>query len=68
MHGKRESTEGASAMSTHNAVWSRELVDVVVASFLTFDAGLNTVAFTLDLREGEIDFGSNARNIEASDI
>jgi len=55
-------------MSTHNALGGREFVDVVVACTFTIDTCLDTVTLRLDLREGEIDFSSNASDIRASKI
>ena len=60
--------ECACAMSVHDAFGCRELVDIVVASPVSVNACFDAVAFILDLREGEVDFGGDTGNIEASDI
>ena len=55
-------------MSTLNSCSTGEFIDVVVAGGGTIETGLNAITFVFDFREGEINFGSNPRYIETSNV
>jgi hypothetical protein len=60
--------EGARAVSTCDTVGSRELEDVVVASPFAIETSLDAVAFTLDVRESNVDVSADTGYIETSDV
>lgn len=60
--------ESASAVAGLDRRRSAELPDIGGAGSRAVKALLDAVAFVLDEREGEVDFGDNARHIESLDI
>lgn len=60
--------QGAGAMAGCDARRGAELVDIGGAGGWAVQACLDAVAVVPDLREGEVNFGNNTGDIEASDI
>jgi hypothetical protein len=60
--------EGAGAVAGFHGGRGAELVDPGSAGGGAVKAGLDAVALVSDMREGEIDFGDDAGDVEASDI
>jgi hypothetical protein len=60
--------QGASPVARLDGCWSAELVDPGSAGRGAIETGLDAVAFVLDLREGQVDFGDDASDIEAFDV
>jgi len=60
--------QGASPVAQLDGGCSAELVDPGSAGCGTIETGLDAVAFVLDLREGQVDFGNDASDVEALDV
>jgi len=63
-----KNTEGAGAIAAHNAFGSGKLPDVVVTGFFPVNAGLDAVAFALDIGKGQIDLRSDSSNVKTADV
>lgn len=60
--------QGAGPVARLYGGWSAELVDPGSACGGAIETGLDAVAFVLDLRKGQVDFGDDASNVEALDV
>lgn len=69
MRGEVElAVEGAGAVAGLHASGGRELIDPGGTGAGAVEAGLDTVAFIINLWEGQIDFGDDTGDVEALDV